>query len=50
MGKHKADSRKKIKEMGYTIIANVVDQMSDLEGGHAVKGFKIPNPIYYVHF
>ncbi|MCS6955204.1 MAG: HAD family acid phosphatase [Candidatus Calescibacterium sp.] len=50
VGKHKLDSRKKIEEMGYTIIANVGDQMSDLEGGYAVKGFKIPNPIYYVPF
>ncbi len=33
---------------GYTIIADVGDQMSDLEGGHAGCTFKVPNPFYFI--
>jgi len=31
-----------------TIIANIGDQQSDLEGGHADRPFKLPNPFYYI--
>lgn len=34
--------------LGYTIIANVGDQDSDLRGGHAERTFKVPNPFYYI--
>ena len=44
----KAPTRKKIAAMGYTIIANMGDQMSDLDGGFAEKTFKLPNPFYYI--
>jgi putative acid phosphatase of HAD superfamily subfamily IIIB len=33
---------------GYTIIANMGDQLSDLEGGFAECAFKVPNPLYTV--
>ena len=44
----KAPVRAKIASMGYTIIANMGDQYSDLEGGYAEKTFKLPNPFYYI--
>lgn len=34
--------------LGYTIIANVGDQDSDLRGGHAERKFKVPNPFYFI--
>ena len=34
--------------MGYTIIANVGDQDSDLVGGNAEPKFKVPNPFYFI--
>ena len=45
---YKSGARKEIMEMGYTIIANIGDQWSDLEGGYAEKSFKLPNPMYFV--
>jgi predicted secreted acid phosphatase len=39
--------RKRLTEAGWTIVANVGDQMSDLEGGFAEKVFKLPNPFYW---
>lgn len=42
----KTAMRKKIAEQGYTIIANIGDQESDLAGGYAEKTFKLPNPFY----
>jgi predicted secreted acid phosphatase len=42
------EERGKIAEAGYTIIANVGDQKSDLEGGFAECVFKVPNPFYYI--
>jgi acid phosphatase len=44
----KAGERGKIEEAGYTIIANVGDQLSDLEGGFAECTFKVPNPFYFI--
>jgi hypothetical protein len=42
----KTEERHTIAEAGYTIIANVGDQQSDLEGGLAECTFKVPNPFY----
>jgi predicted secreted acid phosphatase len=42
----KTAMRKKITESGYTIIANIGDQQSDLDGGYAERTFKLPNPFY----
>jgi predicted secreted acid phosphatase len=44
----KAPVRQKIVEMGYSIVANMGDQMSDLEGGYSDKTYKLPNPFYYI--
>jgi acid phosphatase len=44
----KSGQRNKIEQSGYTIIANVGDQLSDLAGGHAECTFKVPNPFYFI--
>jgi predicted secreted acid phosphatase len=44
----KAPVRQEIEQFGYTIIANVGDQPSDLAGGHAEKKFLLPDPFYRV--
>lgn len=44
----KSEARAAIEEQGYTIIATIGDQYSDVTGGHAEKGFKLPNPFYYL--
>ena len=42
----KTAERARLIAKGYTIIANVGDQESDLVGGNAEKTFKLPNPLY----
>lgn len=44
----KAKTRELITRQGYTIVATIGDQLSDLKGGYAEKGFKLPNPYYYL--
>jgi HAD superfamily, subfamily IIIB (Acid phosphatase) len=44
----KAPLRAEIEAAGYTIIANIGDQPSDLEGGHAERTFLLPNPFYRI--
>ena len=44
----KAPERAKIAAGGYTIIANIGDQPSDLAGGYAERTFLVPNPFYRV--
>jgi predicted secreted acid phosphatase len=44
----KAPQRARIEAMGYTIIANMGDQPSDLAGGHADRTFLLPNPFYRI--
>ncbi|MEA1831711.1 HAD family acid phosphatase [Methylobacterium durans] len=44
----KAPRRAAIEAAGYTIIANVGDQPSDLAGGHAERAFLLPNPFYRI--
>jgi hypothetical protein len=44
----KTPVRADIERQGYTIIANMGDQASDLRGGHAEKKFLLPNPFYRV--
>lgn len=48
VGIFKRDHRRKLFEQGYTIVVNLGDQLSDLEGGYAESTFKLPNPMYYV--
>jgi predicted secreted acid phosphatase len=45
---YKAPLRAAIEASGYRIIANVGDQPSDLEGGHAERAFLLPNPFYRI--
>jgi acid phosphatase len=45
---HKTRARTDIESKGYTIIANVGDQQSDLVNGHAEMTFKVPNPFYFI--
>ncbi len=45
---YKTRERARIEAEGYTIIANVGDQESDLKGGHAERTFRMPNPFYLI--
>jgi acid phosphatase len=44
----KTAERGKVEAEGYTIIANVGDQFSDLDGEHSGCRFKVPNPFYFI--
>ena len=44
----KVPQRQKIEAAGYTIIANIGDQPSDLAGGHAERTNLLPNPFYRI--
>lgn len=44
----KTEARRELEREGWTIIANVGDQMSDLVGGAAEQTFKLPNPFYRI--
>jgi hypothetical protein len=44
----KSQARADIEQDGYTIIANVGDQDSDLEGGHGGCPHKLPDPYYFI--
>ena len=48
MAPYKTWVRGEIEAQGYTIIANVGDQWSDLENGYAERVFKLPNPFYMI--
>jgi acid phosphatase len=43
---YKTGAREKIEKSGYRIVLNLGDQQSDLDGGHAEKTLKLPNPFY----
>jgi predicted secreted acid phosphatase len=43
----KTQARQRIQQLGYTIVLNVGDQLSDLRGGYARHTIKLPNPFYY---
>ncbi len=46
---YKALTRKHIEQdLGYTIVDNLGDQWSDLQGGYAEEQVKLPNPTYYL--
>jgi predicted secreted acid phosphatase len=47
-GPFKAYMREKIEKLGYDIVLNVGDQMSDFVGGHEDKTIKLPNPYYLI--
>jgi predicted secreted acid phosphatase len=44
----KAPQRAAIEAAGYTIVANIGDQPSDLAGGHAERTLLMPNPFYRI--
>lgn len=44
----KAEQRAALEAEGYTIVASIGDQWSDLVGGYTEKRFKVPNPFYEV--
>jgi predicted secreted acid phosphatase len=44
----KAPQRARIEADGFTIIANMGDQPSDLAGGYAERTFLLPNPFYRI--
>ncbi|MBB5154918.1 HAD family acid phosphatase [Saccharopolyspora phatthalungensis] len=46
---YKSGARADIERQGYRIILNIGDQDSDLAGGHAERGVKLPNPMYKVN-
>jgi acid phosphatase len=48
VSEHKIKARIDIESRGFTIIANIGDQESDLVGGHAERAFKLPNPFYFI--
>jgi hypothetical protein len=45
---YKSSARADIESRGFTIIANLGDQWSDLVQGHADMTFKLPNPFYFI--
>jgi acid phosphatase len=45
---YKAAERTKVEAEGYTIIANVGDQQSDIDGEYSGCRFKVPNPFYFI--
>jgi predicted secreted acid phosphatase len=44
----KAPQRGQIEQQGYTIIANLGDQPSDLDGGFSEQTYLLPNPFYRI--
>jgi predicted secreted acid phosphatase len=44
----KARTRRAITRRGYRIVVNLGDQRSDLDGGHALRAIKLPNPMYVI--
>ncbi|MBI1269739.1 hypothetical protein GC174_04840 [bacterium] len=46
--KLKTKVRKEIEEMGFKIVVNIGDQVSDLVGGYALDCQKLPNKMYFV--
>jgi hypothetical protein len=45
---YKTPVRQQIEKEGFTILANVGDQPSDLQGGFAERGFLLPDPFYRI--
>jgi predicted secreted acid phosphatase len=45
---YKSATRAHIESLGYEIVGNFGDQYSDLQGGHADRTFKLPNPNYFL--
>ena len=48
-GEYKALAREGLKRDGFTIVASIGDQVSDMSYGHLKRGFLLPNTMYYLH-
>lgn len=48
-GEYKAIARKRLTSDGFTIVASIGDQVSDMSYGHLKRGFLMPNTMYYLH-
>jgi len=46
---YKALSRQRLQREGFTIVASIGDQVSDMSYGHLKRGFLMPNTMYYLH-
>ena len=46
---YKALARSALKKRGFTIVASIGDQVSDMSYGHLKRGFLMPNTMYYLH-
>jgi N-acetylneuraminic acid mutarotase len=44
----KSGTRATIERDGYTVLFSIGDQWSDLDGGHAERIYKVPNPMYFI--
>lgn len=44
----KSHARAQVQAEGYTVLLSMGDQWSDLRGGHALRDFKLPNPMYFI--
>ncbi len=44
----KSSARRTLTQQGYTILLNLGDQDSDLQGGYCEAVYKLPNPLYWV--
>jgi predicted secreted acid phosphatase len=42
------NGQRRVISKKYDIVENVGDQLSDLQGGHADRAFKLPNPFYFI--
>ncbi len=47
-GEMKSQYRKEIEGLGFKIVLNIGDQVSDLSGGYSEECTKLPNKMYYV--
>ncbi|SHG04374.1 HAD family acid phosphatase [Streptoalloteichus hindustanus] len=45
---YKTGTRAHLEERGHTILLNLGSQQVDLTGGHAERGVKLPNPMFFV--
>jgi acid phosphatase len=45
---YKTSVRAALTKEGYRVVASIGDQYSDIKGGYTDKGFKLPNPFYYI--
>jgi acid phosphatase len=43
---YKSGARRRVERRGFTILANIGDQRSDLAAGFAERRYLIPNPMY----